>query len=49
MGIPIFQNFTINVSYARKISANSGSDSSGKDVDGLSWNDRGLISIKGKF
>jgi len=49
VGIPIFQNFTINVSYARKISANSGSDSSGKDVDGLSWNDRGLISIKGKF
>jgi len=49
VGVPIFQNFNINASYARKISANSGRDSSGNDVDGLSWNDRGLISINGKF
>ena len=49
VGIPIFQNFSINVSYARKISTNSGRDSSGNDVDGLSWNDKGLVSISGKF
>ena len=49
VGFPIFQNFSINASYARKISNNSGRDSSGNDVDGLSWNDRGLISINGKF
>ena len=49
VGVPIFQNFNINASYARKISANSGRDSSGNDVDGFSWNDRGLISINAKF
>ena len=42
-------NFNINASFARKISHNSGRDSSGNDVDGLNWQDRGLVSINGRF
>ena len=49
VGIPIFQNFSINATHAKKISTNSGRDSSGNDVDGFSWKDRSLISINGKF
>ena len=49
IGIPIFQQFSINATYAKKISHNSGRDSSGNDVDGLNWNDRALISINGQF
>ena len=49
VGIPIFNNFNINASFARKISHNSGRDSSGNDVDGLNWQDRGLVSINGRF
>ena len=49
VGIPIFNNFNINASFARKISHNSGRDSSGNDVDGLNWQDRGLISINARF
>ena len=49
VGIPIFQNFSINATHAKKIGTNSGRDSSGNDVDGFSWKDRSLISINGKF
>ena len=49
LGIPIFNYFNVNASFARKISHNSGRDSSGNDVDGLNWQDRGLISINGRF
>ena len=49
VGIPIFQNFSINATHAKKIGSNSGRDSSGNDVDGFSWKDRSLISINGKF
>ena len=49
VGIPIFQNFSINATHAKKIGTNSGRDSSGNDVDGISWKDRSLISINGKF
>ena len=49
VGIPIFQNFSINATHAKKISTNPGRDSSGNDVDGFSWKDRSLISINGKF
>ena len=49
LGIPIFSNFDINASFARKISHNSGRDSSGRDVDGLNWQDRGLISINARY
>ena len=49
LGIPIFNNFNVNASFARKISHNSGRDISGNDVDGLSWQDRGLISINSRF
>ena len=49
VGIPIFQNFSINATHAKKIGTNSGRDSSGNDVDGFSWKDRNLISINGKF
>ena len=49
LGIPIFKSFNINASFARKISKNSGSDSKGNDVDGLSLVDRGLISVSGRF
>ena len=49
VGIPIFQNFSINATHAKKIGTNSGRDTSGNDVDGFSWKDRSLISINGKF
>ena len=49
VGIPIFQNFSIKATHAKKIGTNSGRDSSGNDVDGFSWKDRSLISINGKF
>ena len=49
LGIPIFNNFNVNASFARKISHNSGRDISGNDVDGLSWQDRGLISINARY
>ena len=49
VGIPLFQNFSINATHAKKIGSNSGRDSSGNDVDGFSWKDRSLISINGKF
>ena len=49
VGIPIFQNFSINATHAKKIGSNSGRDSSGNDADGFSWKDRSLISINGKF
>ena len=39
----------INASFSRNISHNSGRDSSGSDVDGLNWQDRGLVSINGRF
>ena len=49
VGIPIFQNFSINATHAKKIGSNPGRDTSGNDVDGFSWKDRSLISINGKF
>ena len=49
LGIPIFNSFNVNASFARKISHNSGRDGNGNDVDGFNWQDRGLISINGRF
>tara|TARA_A100001011_G_scaffold108055_1_gene114656 strand:- start:1369 stop:3129 length:1761 start_codon:yes stop_codon:yes gene_type:complete len=46
---PLLNSFNINASYSRKKSHNSGRDVSGKDVDGLMWNNRKLISINGQF
>ena len=48
-GIPFFNAFNLNATYAKKLGHNSGRDSTGKDVDGLTFQDRGLISLSGQF
>ena len=46
---PFFNAFNLNATYAKKLGHNSGRDSTGKDVDGLTFQDRGLISLSGQF
>ena len=47
--IPVFSNFALTATYAKKIGNNPGKDVDGKDVDGLTWGDRSLISLVGQF
>jgi hemolysin activation/secretion protein len=47
--IPIYKNFALSATYAEKLGNNPGKDSSGNDVDGLTWENRSLISIVGQF
>ena len=47
--MPIYKNFALTATYAEKIGNNRGKDSSGNDVDGLTWDNRSLISLVGQF
>ncbi len=47
--IPIYENFALTATYAEKLGNNPGKDSSGNDVDGLTWDNRSLISLVGQF
>ena len=47
--IPIFENFALTATHAKKLGNNPGKDSSGNDVDGLTWDNRSLISLVGQF
>ena len=46
---PIYKNFALTATYAEKLGNNRGKDSSGNDVDGLTWDNRSLISLVGQF
>ena len=47
--MPIYKNFALTATYAEKLGNNRGKDSSGNDVDGLTWDNRSLISLVGQF
>ena len=47
--MPIYKNFALTATYAEKLGNNSGKDSNGNDVDGLTWDNRSLISLVGQF
>ena len=47
--IPIYKNFALTATYAEKLGNNPGKDSNGNDVDGLTWDNRSLISLVGQF
>ena len=47
--MPIYKNFALSATYAEKLGNNPGKDSSGNDVDGLTWENRSLISLVGQF
>ena len=43
--VPVFNLFDIKLTHSRTIQGNSGADSDGLDIDGLSWDDRTFISL----
>ena len=47
--MPIYKNFALTATYAEKLGNNPGKDSNGNDVDGLTWDNRSLISLVGQF
>ena len=47
--VPVYKNFAFTATYAEKLGNNRGKDSSGNDVDGLTWDNRSLISLVGQF
>ena len=47
--MPIYKNFALTATYAEKLGNNRGKDSGGNDVDGLTWDNRSLISLVGQF
>ena len=47
--MPIYKNFALTATYAEKLGNNTGKDSNGNDVDGLTWDNRSLISLVGQF
>ena len=47
--IPSYKNFALTATYAEKLGNNPGKDSNGNDVDGLTWDNRSLISLVGQF
>ena len=47
--IPIYKNFALTATYAEKLGNNPGKDTNGNDVDGLTWDNRSLISLVGQF
>ena len=47
--MPIYKNFALTATYAEKLGNNHGKDSGGNDVDGLTWDNRSLISLVGQF
>ena len=47
--MPIYKNFALTATYAEKLGNNSGKDTNGNDVDGLTWDNRSLISLVGQF
>ena len=47
--MPIYKNFALTATYAEKLGNNRGKDAGGNDVDGLTWDNRSLISLVGQF
>ena len=47
--VPVFNFFNIQLTHSRAIKGNSGVDSNGFDVDGLSWDDRTFISLAKQY
>ena len=47
--VPVFNFFNIQLTHSRAIQGNSGVDSNGFDVDGLSWDDRTFISLAKQY
>ena len=43
--VPVFNLFDLKLTHSRTIQGNSGADSDGLDIDGLSWDDRTFISL----
>ena len=43
--VPVFDLFEVKLTHSRTIQGNSGADSDGLDIDGLSWDDRTFISL----
>ena len=43
--VPVFNLFEVKLTHSRTIQGNSGADSDGLDIDGLSWDDRTFISL----
>ena len=43
--VPVFNLFVLKLTHSRTIQGNSGADSDGLDIDGLSWDDRTFISL----
>ncbi len=49
MDIPVLNLFTVQLSHSRTIKGNSGSDTKGLDVDGLSWNGRTFVTLSKQY
>jgi len=47
--IPVFNLFNVQLSHSRTIKGNSGRDSNGLDVDGLSWDGRTLVTLSKQY
>ena len=47
--MPIYKNFALTATYAEKLGNNRGKDAGGNDVDGLTWDNRSLITLVGQF
>ena len=49
MDVPFFNFFNMQLTHSRTIQGNSGKDSEGFDVDGLSWDDRTIVSLSKQY
>jgi len=49
MDVPVFNFFNMQLTHSRTIQGNSGKDSEGFDVDGLSWDDRTIVSLSKQY